>query len=422
GMELRNAFEAYKEEVRSRLRMEEAMRESEEKYRTILNTIQEGYYEVDLRGNMTFFNDSLCRILGYTRDELTGMNNRQYMSADAARHVYNFFLNVFRTGEPATAFDWEVIAKDGAHKTVEASVALIRNAEGEPVGFRGVVRDITERRQAEEQAKQQQQQLMQAGKMVALGVLASGMAHEINNPNNFIMLNAPILREAWDRALPILEEYYRENGDFIIGGMNYSEMRVNAPTLFSGILDGATRIKQIVDDLKNYVRRDDLDLTQSLDVNAVLKSSLSLVSHLIGKSTENFSINYGEDIPPIVGNFQKLEQVVINIIQNACQALPDRSRGIFVSTSYDKEMRAVMLRVRDQGIGITAEKLPHITDTFFTTKQHSGGIGLGLSISKKIVEEHGGKLVFTSEVDKGTIVDILVPINRDANTFVENTS
>lgn len=98
GMELQNAFEAYKEEVRSRLRMEEAMRESEEKYRTILNTIQEGYYEVDLNGNMTFFNDSLCRILGYTRDELTGMNNRQYMSADAARHVYNFFLNVFRTG------------------------------------------------------------------------------------------------------------------------------------------------------------------------------------------------------------------------------------------------------------------------------------------------------------------------------------
>ncbi|MGO9137934.1 MAG: PAS domain S-box protein [Syntrophales bacterium] len=422
GIELQNAFEAYKEEVRGRLRIEEAMRESEEKYRTILNSIQEGYYEVDLDGNMTFFNDSLCRILGYTRDELIGMNNRQYMSADATRHVYSFFLNVFRTGEPATAFDWEVIAKDGAHKTVEASVALIRNAEGTPTGFRGVVRDITERKRVEEQAKQQQQQLMQASKMVALGVLASGMAHEINNPNNFIMLNAPILKDAWDRALPILEEYYRENGDFIISGMNYSEMRVHAPMLFSGILEGATRIKQIVDDLKNYVRRDDLDLTQSLDVNAVLRSSLSLLSHLIIKSTENVSIDYGQDLPPINGSFQKLEQVVINIIQNACQALPYRSRGIFVSTSYSEEMRAVILRVQDQGIGIPEERLSHITDTFFTTKQHSGGIGLGLSISKKIVEEHGGKLVFTSEVDKGTIVDIVVPVSRSAEASMENTS
>ncbi|HVO68021.1 MAG TPA: PAS domain S-box protein [Syntrophales bacterium] len=421
GMELRDTVEAYKEEVRGRMRIEDAMRESEEKYRTILNSIQEGYYEVDLRGNLTFFNDSLCRILGYTRDEMMGMNNRQYMSADAAKRVYNFFINVFKTGEPATAFDWEVIAKNGVHKTVEASVALIRNSEGVPIGFRGVVRDITERRQAEEQAKQQQQQLMQASKMVALGVLVSGMAHEINNPNNFIMLNAPILRDAWDRALPILEEYYKENGDFIIGGMNYTEMRKNVPTLFSGILDGATRIKQIVDDLKNYVRRDDLDLAQSLDINAVLKSSLSLVSHLIGKSTENFSIDYGEYLPLIKGNFQRLEQVIINVIQNACQALPDRNRSIFVSTSYNKEMRAVVLRVQDQGIGIPAESLPHITDTFFTTKQRSGGIGLGLSISKKIVEEHGGRLTFASEVDKGTTVDIIIPINRNNRTFTENS-
>jgi PAS domain S-box-containing protein len=420
GKELYETFEAYKREIRGRLRVEEAMRESEEKYRTILNSIQEGYYETDLRGNMTFFNESLCRILGYTRDEMMGMNNRQYMSADAAKRVYNFFVNVYRTGEPETAFDWEVIAKNGAHKTVEASVALIRSSEGIPIGFRGVVRDITERKQAEEQAKQQQQQLMQASKMVALGVLVSGMAHEINNPNNFIMLNTPILREAWDRALPILEEYYKENGDFIIGGMNYSEMRKNISVLFSGILDGATRIKQIVDDLKAYVRRDDLVITQSLDMNAVVKSSLSLVSHLIGKSTEHFSIDYGRDLPSISGNFQRLEQVVINVIQNACQALPDRNRSIFVSTSYNEEMDAVILEVRDQGIGIPAENLPHIMDTFFTTKQHSGGIGLGLSISKKIIEEHGGRLTFTSEVGKGTTVDIIIPIKHNTRKFTEN--
>ncbi|NTV01083.1 MAG: PAS domain S-box protein, partial [Methanoregulaceae archaeon] len=110
GMELRVTLDSYKQEVLDRTRVEEALRESEEKYRTILNSIQEGYYEADLRGNLTFFNDSLCGILGYTRGEMMGMNNRQYMRPDAAKSVYNTFNRVFQTGEPAEAFHWEVIA------------------------------------------------------------------------------------------------------------------------------------------------------------------------------------------------------------------------------------------------------------------------------------------------------------------------
>ena len=410
--ELRDTLESYKAEIKERVRAEEAMRESEEKYRTILHSIEEGYYEVDLAGNLTFFNDSLYRLLGYSRDELMGMNNRQFMSTETAKRVYETFNRVYETGESAKAIDWELIAKAGTRKIVELSVSLMRDSEGRPNGFRGVARDITERKNAEEQAKLHQQQLMQASKMVALGTLVSGVAHEVNNPNNFIMLNAPILKEAWENTMPILEKYYEENGDFIIGGMNYTEMRDNIPALFSGITDGAKRIKHIVDELKNYVRDNTADLTQSVDINEVLKSAVSLLSNMIKNSTHHFSINYGKNLPLLRGNFQRLEQVLINLIQNACQALPDTRKGLFISVQWIEEKSTIVIKVRDEGMGIAPEKIPHITDPFFTTKTDSGGVGLGLSISTRIVEEHGGDLQFDSEIGAGTTATITLPVDR----------
>jgi PAS domain S-box-containing protein len=410
--ELRDTLESYKTEIKERVSAEEALRESEEKYRTILQSIEEGYYEVDLAGNLTFFNDSLCKHLKYSKDELMGMNNRQFMSSQTAKRVYETFNTVLKTGQPARAFDWEMIAKDGTQKIVELSVSLMRDSEGQPTGFRGVGRDITERKKAEEQAKLHQQQLMHASKMVALGTLVSGVAHEINNPNNFIMLNSPILKEAWENAMPILEKYYTENGDFLIGGMQFTEMRKNIPNLFSGISDGAKRIKQIVDDLKNYVRDDTADLSQAVDINAMIKSAVALLSNMIKKSTNRFSIKYGKNIPSLKGNFQRLEQIMINLIQNACQALPDTQKGIFISVQFIKEKSTVVIKVRDEGTGIPPETLLHIRDPFFTTKHDSGGVGLGLSISSKIVEEHGGTIHFESQVGTGTIATITLPVDR----------
>jgi PAS domain S-box-containing protein len=133
-------------DITGRQRIEKALRESEEKYRAILASIEEGYYEVDLAGNLTFFNDALCNILGYPADELVGMNNQQYMDAENAKKVFQTFNLVYETGEPTRAFDWEIIGKDGSSKLVEASVSLMRDATGNPIGFRGIARDITEQR------------------------------------------------------------------------------------------------------------------------------------------------------------------------------------------------------------------------------------------------------------------------------------
>jgi len=135
-------------DITQRKQAEEALRESEKRYRAILKSIEESYYEVDLAGNLTFFNDSTCSILGYTRDELVGINNRQFMDQENAEKVYQKFNKVYTTGKPVKASDWEIMRNDGTIRFVEASVSLIKDAGGQPAGFRGIGRDITEKVQA----------------------------------------------------------------------------------------------------------------------------------------------------------------------------------------------------------------------------------------------------------------------------------
>lgn len=128
---------------------EEALGQSEEKYRNILENIEDGYYEVDLAGNFTFFNNSMCIILGYSRDEMIGMNNRQFTNEENAKKLFEAFNRVYRTGEPAKEFDWQIIRKDGTKKYIEASVSLLKDSSDNIRGFRGIVHDITERKLAE---------------------------------------------------------------------------------------------------------------------------------------------------------------------------------------------------------------------------------------------------------------------------------
>ncbi len=159
--------------------------------------------------------------------------------------------------------------------------------------------------------------------------------------------------------------------------------------------------------LKDYSRKDSGKLNQSVNLNEVAESAVTIVFNLVKKSTRHFSVHLQDGLPPVMGNFQQLEQVVINLITNSCQALSSPDEEVELSTFYEEGR--VKLRVWDQGSGITGESMKHIFDPFYTTKRETGGTGLGLSISYNILKNHGGELIFDSEPGRGTSATISLP-------------
>ncbi|HIJ87461.1 MAG TPA: transporter substrate-binding domain-containing protein [Desulfuromonadales bacterium] len=270
--------------------------------------------------------------------------------------------------------------------------------------------EVVERKRALDELKRHQDKLIQADKMASLGILVAGVAHEINNPNGLILLNMPILREVYRDAEDLLEAQYLSQGDFTLGGLPYSRMRDEVPHLLEEMQEGANRIKRIVEELKDFARLDTSAALEPVDVNAVVKAAVRLVDSSLRSSTNRFEASCAPSLPAILGNSQRIEQVVINLILNACQALPDIEHGISLCTCHDEAAGAVVLTVTDEGSGIAPEHIMHLTDPFFTTKRESGGTGLGLSVSATIIKEHNGSLEFASTPGVGTTVTLTLPV------------
>lgn len=257
--------------------------------------------------------------------------------------------------------------------------------------------------------EERQQQLIQADKLASLGILTSGVAHEINTPNGIILMNLPVLTEAWEDASVILDKHLQEHGDFPFGGLSYSRLRSEFPAMLADMFDGARRIRQIVNDLKAYARQEEPGGAVELDLNEVIRNAVRLADVSIRKATTRWRADYGHDLPHIFGNPQRLTQVAVNLIVNACQALDNSDKAVEVSTSYDRSTGNVLFTVSDEGQGILPEHLPQLTDPFFTTKRESGGTGLGLSVSQSIIREHGGDLIFASQAGAWTTVTVTLP-------------
>ncbi len=277
------------------------------------------------------------------------------------------------------------------------------NPEHEVEGIFEFYKDVTRERIYE-------QQLLQADKLASLGQLVSGIGHEINNPNQFIRGNIKIIEQALGDILPIIDDYYQDHPDLQIARLKYDFFRGHIMTLVADMAHGTERIKGIVEGLRRFARKDEGLLTDSIDVNACIDASARLAHNQVRKSCD-VELELAPDLPKFAGNAQKIEQVLINLIINASQAMPENERGrIVIRTRFERGK--VVVEVKDNGKGMSERTLKKIFDPFFTTRRAQGGTGLGLSIAYRIIDEHGGTILVTSKVDVGTTFSISFPIKR----------
>ena len=396
--------------IARRQQAEQALRESEERFRQLSDSTFEAIF-IHNKGTILEANKAATTLFGFTRAELIG------------NKICNLAVPEFAEAIREYSEQNRMLSFQGEFQCKNAS-PIICEVQERNIVFRGekvrvcALRDITLRIQSEQEAKEKEQQLIQADKMVSLGVLVSGVAHEINNPNSFMTMNLPFISEVWQSITPILEDYYEENGDFLAGGLEYSSLRNELPNLLSRMQDGASRIKGIVNNLKEYSRVEPGQLMWTVDVNDIIRSSLPLLEKLISMHTNHFSLQLAESLPPVLANSQRLSQVFINLLVNACEALMSKNDNVTVTSRYLPEIQTVEVIVSDTGSGIPEHLLSKITDPFFTTKRNSGGTGLGLSVSSAIVQEHAGSLQFTPHPEGGTIAQLHLPVARNGENDV----
>jgi PAS domain S-box-containing protein len=384
------------------------------RYRSLINYLTDYIYTVIIKDGIaseTLHGPGCVSVTGYTSEDYKEDPELWYrMVHDKDREKVLAQANFALAGMEDKPIEHRIIHRDGSVRWVKNKIVVTKDDKGRPVAYDGLINDITELKKAETAAAIRNRQLKQADKMASLGILVSGIAHEINNPNNFILLNINLFSKIWKDTVPILDEYYNNNGDFVIAGLPYSQSKEKIAQSLEGILKGSERIQNITKRLTEYSRADSGNLNEIVDINKVIEMAILITSTLIRKSTNNFIAEYGKDIPLIKGNFQQLEQVVINLITNACQSLKNNNAGIKIFTYYNPERNKVRIKVEDKGVGIKQSDLKNIMDPFFTTKRDMGGTGLGLSVSYNIVKSHGGTLLLKSEPGKGTIARVSLPV------------
>jgi len=267
----------------------------------------------------------------------------------------------------------------------------------------------TFQRQYETALHDSQQQLQQAQKMETLGTLVAGVAHEINNPINLIMYNIPLLQKIWADFMPVLKERQSMEPNQKFGGFDYDFLADNLAQLMADMEMAAHRVAKTVSDLKNFSRQSNVAEKLPLQVNSAVRNAMRLAQTTLRTSAVEVNLQFGEDLPDIDGNLQSIEQIILNIIINAVQAIDHDQGKIDVTTGYRNQDGRVYIRITDNGRGISTAISDKIFLPFISDKQSEGGTGLGLSVSYSLVKAHKGEIVFDTTPGEGTTFTVYLP-------------
>ena len=368
---------------------------SEDKYRQIIESIQEGYFETDLEGRITFCNQALSRIAGHTRGELIGKTFRDLAPAKTARAMRAVFGRVYQSGKDAKTRHFEVFHRFGHTLIVEFAASLIRNPQGEPAGFRGVLRDISEQVKAAENERRQEAQLQQAQKMEALGTLAGGLAHGFNNVLMAIQGNLSLIAMNLEPDHPLQKHLQRIN-----------QSTEKGSRLAREILSFAKVGKFVV---------------METDLNKILKST----SRMFVRSNPALLVEeiYQEDLWPTRVDRVQIGQVLLALYMNASEAMPGggdlylQSENVYLDASHTLPFncppgRYVKISVTDSGPGLDEVSKRRIFEPFYSPFRPLRYEGLGLAATYGIIRSHSGLINVYSEKGHGTTFNIYLPVVR----------
>ncbi len=386
--------------------VEARLRESESKHRLILEKMQEGYYEVDRSGFFTFINRSACEQLGYAHEEMIGTNYRQLAADDEqSKRIFDAYRKIYDTGKPLKDFCWDIRRKDGKRRTVEVSVSLIRDAEENGIGFRGISRDVSEDLLAQQEREKLQAQLIQAQKMESVGRLAGGVAHDFNNMLGVIQGHAELAMVKAGADHPLgrhLEQIYntaRRSADLIRQLLGFARKQVAEPEV--------------------------------LDLNETVDGLLKMLRPLIGEHIDLVWKPHA-GLWPVHIDPAQVDQIFTNLCINARDAICGTGHLTIETVNADLNEadcrpypglvpgQYALLVVEDDGCGMDNRIRAHLFEPFFTTKPPGQGTGLGLATVYGIVKQNEGFIHVLSTPGEGTRVQICLPRYRGTESGRRN--
>jgi PAS domain S-box-containing protein len=368
--------------------LEKELWETKDFLENIMESSVDGIVTTDLKGKVSYMNRAMEDLLGFDREEVLGTHiSRFYRKGiDQARDI----MKVLQTEERAENYEMEVMNRGGRAMPIRTSLFLVRDEDGQVIGTSGIFKDISQQKLLEAELKAAQARLVEASKMRALGELVAGVAHELNNP---LMASKSILYVLVNSGQ--LDGPLRERLE-LIGKCN-------------------DRIEKIVEHLREFSRQTDPEF-QKIDINRPIENALMITGQQLLNHNISLERKLSEGLPKIMGDSNQLEQVFLNLISNARDAMDSlkgvRELRICSYSTEDKGSPSVVVSVKDTGMGIPEEHLDKVFEPFFTTKPVGKGTGLGLSLCFGIIEAHRGRFEIESQPGKGTEVRVILPVKE----------